>query len=119
MAALPDLAGSWLKSSSVFLQPQLLLADTVWSGGSKHSSWGCWWGRRKVGAFLPQSISGGFEQGEKKGFLLKTDLRIEAEQGYAERFHLFVCTHLQEITVPVRKGHVPGLNVWAGQAGKE
>lgn len=56
---------------------------------------------------------------EKRGFLLKTDLQIEAEQGYAGRFHLLACTHLQEITVPAQKERVPGLNAWAGQVSEE
>lgn len=44
---------------------------------------------------------------------------MKAEEGYAEHCHLLACTHLQEITVPVWKGHGPGLDAWAGQVSKE
>lgn len=46
--------------------------------------------------------------------------RIEDEsRGRLHRALSLACTHLQEITIPVWKGHLPGLDAWAGQVSEE
>lgn len=68
MAALPDLAVSWLKSSSVVLQPQLLPADTVWGqegANAAHGAAGGAEGRREPSCHRASLVA---LSKEKKGF---------------------------------------------------